>query len=152
MNWFAFGSTYEAEEARPDSFWIDRAAGNAAMRTTAGFVAGGIDPIIDEPGPPFAGIAVGAVDEDFPDMAWLFSMWVAPEARGRGLGLLLIRSVCDWAHGVGRSDVRLEVHADNAPALGLYRRAGFADAEHIPERPEPPCEVAMSRPALLTPG
>ena len=85
------------------------------------------------------------VVEDGP--AHLYSMWVAPEARGRGVGARLIAAGLDWlaAHHPGRT-LRLEVVETNLPARRLYSRCGFAvvgpnpeDAaeivmEHVPDR------------------
>lgn len=141
----AFGSTYGQEATRDNAFWIQRAADNAAGINSACFVAGptGRDGSTDR----FVGLAVGFADESIPDLAWLVSMWVAPEARGEGLGLELIDRVCGWAHSIGRTDIRLEVHADNTHARRLYDRAGFRQAEHIAGRPVPPCEIAMTKPA-----
>ncbi|MCT1436653.1 GNAT family N-acetyltransferase [Brachybacterium paraconglomeratum] len=85
------------------------------------------------------------VVEDGP--AHLYSMWVAPEARGRGVGARLITAGLDWlaAHHPGRT-LRLEVVETNLPARRLYSRCGFVvvgpnpeDAaeivmEHVPDR------------------
>lgn len=85
------------------------------------------------------------VVEDGP--AHLYSMWVAPEARGSGVGAHLITTGLDWlaAHHPGRT-LRLEVVEANFPARRLYSRRGFAvvgpnpeDAaeivmEHVPDR------------------
>lgn len=66
---------------------------------------------------------------DNPDgTAELGTLWVAPVARGQGLGEALIGSILDWA---GERAVRLEVVATNAPALELYRRNGFVDEHEI---------------------
>ncbi|QUQ64757.1 GNAT family N-acetyltransferase [Kutzneria sp. CA-103260] len=64
---------------------------------------------------------IGAADN--PDgSVELVSLWVAPPARGRGLGDALVGELLDWA---GERTVRLEVFAANVPALDLYRRNGF---------------------------
>ncbi len=59
----------------------------------------------------------------------LISMWVAPFARGRGVGDALVDAVVDWAeeHATGR--VVLLVLRDNDRARALYRRHGFLDAD-----------------------
>lgn len=60
-------------------------------------------------------------------------VWLAVDPRvwGRGIGSMLMQAVCDaadrwWAY------VRLEldVHEDHAPAIELYRRAGFEIEVH----------------------
>lgn len=55
----------------------------------------------------------------------LISMWVAPFARGRGVGDALVSVVARWAAAHGARRVVLEVFAHNGPALNLYRRNGF---------------------------
>ena len=85
------------------------------------------------------------VVEDGP--AHLYSMWVAPEARGKGVGAHLVITCIDRlaAHHPGRT-LRLEVVETNLPARRLYSRCGFVvvgpnpeDAaeivmEHVPDR------------------
>lgn len=53
----------------------------------------------------------------------LISMWVAPEARSRGVGAALVERVV--ALGAG-APVGLRVMAGNDPAIRAYERAGFA--------------------------
>lgn len=59
------------------------------------------------------------------DRVGLVSMWVAPEARGRGVGDALVAAVVDGAREDGASVVRLDVAEGNDPALALYLRHGF---------------------------
>lgn len=55
----------------------------------------------------------------------LISLWVAPAARGRGVGDAAVRAVLDWA---APREVVLSVKSANATAAALYRRHGFLDA------------------------
>ena len=55
----------------------------------------------------------------------LISMWVAPGARGRGVGDVLVRDVERWAQTIGARVLRLSVAEDNAQAAALYERHGF---------------------------
>jgi uncharacterized protein (DUF952 family)/ribosomal protein S18 acetylase RimI-like enzyme len=55
----------------------------------------------------------------------LISMWVAPVARGRGVGDRLVRAVEQWAGGTGAGVLRLAVVEGNDAADVLYRRNGF---------------------------
>ncbi|EWT03537.1 GCN5 family acetyltransferase [Intrasporangium oryzae NRRL B-24470] len=57
--------------------------------------------------------------------ATLFGMYVAPRARGRGVGEALVGAVLDEARRRGKSVVVLEVADTNAPAIALYERCGF---------------------------
>jgi GNAT superfamily N-acetyltransferase len=59
--------------------------------------------------------------------AELISMWVAPFARGVGVGAALIDAVADWARDEGRTRLQLRVVEGNERATGLYRRRGFVD-------------------------
>jgi ribosomal protein S18 acetylase RimI-like enzyme len=64
----------------------------------------------------------------------LISLWVAPGARGRGVGDVAVRAVLDWA---GRRPVELSVKIDNAAAIALYRRHGFRTvAEVLDDAPD----------------
>jgi ribosomal protein S18 acetylase RimI-like enzyme len=62
------------------------------------------------------------------DAVMVWGMWVAPEARGRGLGRSLVECVLAWARERGAPQVVLEV-TDTEPAAAaaaLYRSLGFA--------------------------
>ena len=66
----------------------------------------------------------------------LISMWVAPTARGQGVGDVAVRRVLDWALGErGADHVVLSMRTDNEPAARLYRRHGFVDIGPSPEDP-----------------
>ena len=59
------------------------------------------------------------------DWAGITDVWVAPEHRRRGLGVVVLDAMFSWAAERGASTVYLQVRADNAPALGLYATLGF---------------------------
>ncbi|MGW0707093.1 N-acetyltransferase family protein [Streptomyces sp. NPDC002643] len=59
----------------------------------------------------------------------LISLWVSEEARGRGVGDHLVRSVVRWAVERAADSLRLTVAPANEHALALYRRHGFEKAE-----------------------
>lgn len=52
---------------------------------------------------------------------------VCPEARGAGLGRMLIDTVLGDARRRGASEVFLEVRENNGPARALYEKTGFVD-------------------------
>jgi RimJ/RimL family protein N-acetyltransferase len=59
------------------------------------------------------------------DVAELISMWVAPDARGHGVGDRLVAAVQRWASRVGATRLRLSVAEGNDAARALYERCGF---------------------------
>jgi ribosomal protein S18 acetylase RimI-like enzyme len=57
---------------------------------------------------------------------YLSDLWVAPDARGNGIGAALLAAVARDAHDRWRAGfMRLAVHDDNAAARRLYERLGF---------------------------
>lgn len=59
------------------------------------------------------------------DEAELLTLAVAPEARRQGIGGTLLAEALERAAGRGAVTMYLDVAADNAAALALYRSAGF---------------------------
>jgi ribosomal protein S18 acetylase RimI-like enzyme len=53
---------------------------------------------------------------------------VLDEYRGRGIGRRLMEAAIDEAEQIGASGVVLQVHRDNARALGLYTDMGFGES------------------------
>jgi ribosomal protein S18 acetylase RimI-like enzyme len=78
----------------------------------------------------------------------LISMWVAPVARGCGVGDALIQAVVGWAQGQPSDRVILAVRAGNAPAIALYKRHGFRDAGWAspPDDPWPERRMVLALP------
>ncbi len=109
----AFGMTLAQEQGKTPEAWRTRLESPAAA-TFLG-VLDGRD----------AGLAVGSVYEGAADAAGLYAMWVAPEARGRGVGDALVGAVLRWARARGARRVLLDVGDANAPAQRLYARNGF---------------------------
>ena len=54
-------------------------------------------------------------------------MTVGAAARGTGLGRLLMQACIDQARALGAPRLYLETNSSLAPALALYRSAGFQD-------------------------
>jgi GNAT superfamily N-acetyltransferase len=110
----AFGTALAADARRPPESWRAR----LAEATAATFLActGGED----------VGMVVGAPYEGREPDAGLFAMWVAPEARGTGVGDALVRAVTGWARAAGHPRLLLDVADDNVAAIRLYARHGFA--------------------------
>lgn len=66
------------------------------------------------------------------DESEILTITVVEAARRRGIGCLLLAKGLARARMLGVRKLFLEVAVDNAPAIGLYRRAGF---EQIAMRP-----------------
>lgn len=56
---------------------------------------------------------------------YISDLWVAPDFEGRGAGTALLSAVEDVIAGRGYSTAEVEVLAENARALTLYRRLGY---------------------------
>lgn len=73
----------------------------------------------------------------------LISLWVAPDARGHGVGDEAVRAVIAWANSTyPDSAVALSVKIGNQAAQRLYRRHGFHD---FGPSPDDPAERLMHR-------
>lgn len=87
---------------------------------------------------------VSATAPDAGGTVELISMWVAPRARGRGLGDSLVRAVLRWARTQGAHRVLLCVMDANLHAKALYARHGFEDRGSLEDGSRGgPCERRM---------
>ena len=57
-------------------------------------------------------------------MAWL-SVYVAPDAQGRGIGRALVEALVEAADEAGLWTLLAGVLPENAASLAVHRRAGF---------------------------
>ena len=78
-----------------------------------------------------------APDVNVENAARIGSLWVAPEARGTGVGESLIDAVVEWARSGGFVELHLEVSDDNGSAIALYRRRGFEPTGAVGTLPPP---------------
>ena len=85
------------------------------------------------------------VPGEVPGRAELISMWVAPEARRRGVARAVISAIAAWA--TGSFDVLgLTVMPDNVDARTVYERNGFVlSDEPGPTLPDGRHELVMVR-------
>jgi len=60
------------------------------------------------------------------ELAGIYDVVTAEDARGRGYATLACVSLLSWAWQHGAHVAYLQVGADNAPALAIYRKLGFA--------------------------
>lgn len=108
----AFSATLDEERARPPSFWQQRLAASDAHTL---LVARGDEDL----GTAVLSTPVGSDD------AWLYAVWVAPAARGLGVGDALLEEATRRARGKRRARLCLDVGDRNAHARALYERHGF---------------------------
>jgi ribosomal protein S18 acetylase RimI-like enzyme len=113
----AFGSVLVNEQALGEAAWRAKLASRTQF-AACDTVSGATDP----PANSIVGTVGGYPDGDAIE---LISMWVAPAARGRGVGRALVECVIVLARGAGCREVRLAVSEGNAAAERLYARAGF---------------------------
>jgi len=136
---YAFSSWYEREIAFDDGVWAGRAA---ESDTGVVFVA-------LERGRP-VGMAGGHYRDGQPDVPEVWGVWVAPQARRRGLAGELVERVADGARENGARRLSTAVADAGAarPAAELYRALGFAGSgEREPLRPDSSAEaITMYRP------
>ena len=76
-------------------------------------------------------------------------MWVAPVARGRGVGDGLVDAVVDWARAAGYPRVVLDVGDENLPAIRLYERKGFEPTGRTRTFSEPRTHIREHERALV---
>ncbi len=61
------------------------------------------------------------------DEAELLNIGVAADQQRKGWGQAMLQAVLNWAVTRGMQRMFLEVRASNAPAIGLYRKVGYAE-------------------------
>lgn len=66
------------------------------------------------------------------DEAEILTITVSKQARGQGIGRLLMDSVLQRLHADRLASLFLEVDEENAPALALYKRLRFAEVGRRP--------------------
>jgi ribosomal protein S18 acetylase RimI-like enzyme len=59
------------------------------------------------------------------DWAGITDVWVSPDHRRQGLGVVVMAAMLDWAAERGATTAYLQVRGDNVPGLRLYDRLGF---------------------------
>jgi GNAT superfamily N-acetyltransferase len=115
----AFGSTYGEESSQVEHAWRDWAAGRWRGGDAAVFAVRRADAAV--------GTATGAEYEAEPGVAHVYAMWVAPDARGAGVGRALLEAVVGWARGRGCERLVLRVTETNGTARRFYAACGFAE-------------------------
>jgi ribosomal protein S18 acetylase RimI-like enzyme len=108
----AFASTIEEEGEKPPSFFAERIAAAAAFAAFRGAELLGVAGFYIQPGPKHA------------HKGTLWGMFVRPQARGAGVGAMLVEAVIE--HARTRVElIELTVISENGTARRLYERFGF---------------------------
>jgi ribosomal protein S18 acetylase RimI-like enzyme len=110
----AFGSTFEAENARPIEMFADRILNSETLGAFEGSEILGIAGLLENKGSKES------------HKALLVAMYVRAQARNRGVGRRLVEAVIE----VARRRVELlhlTVVSDNQPARRLYAGLGFVE-------------------------
>jgi len=120
----AFASSYEDEKDRTLEQVQEHLLRSSSTATFGGFEANELVGVV----------AVGReLRANERHMAFIRSMYVAPDARGKGLGRQLLdaalKHVLLW-HGV--EQVKLSVTAGNESAVHLYQSVGFVEVGRVP--------------------
>ena len=116
----AFGSTYGEEWSNTERAWRDWAAGRWRGGAAAVFAGRAEDGSA-------VGTAMGAEYDAEPGIGHVYAMWVAPDARGAGVGRALLEEVADWARHRGCDRLVLRVTETNEAARRFYAACGFAE-------------------------
>jgi GNAT superfamily N-acetyltransferase len=132
----AFASTYAEQMKLGEAHWRQRVAGGGVFLAWIPEVRA-CEPI---------GMARGY--QAAPGTVELISMFVRPQARGRGVGEALIDVVIGWARERDATSVHLWVTETNKHARLLYERCGFSLTGERQPLPSNPAigEVGMTRP------
>ena len=123
MRWREWGDEPGREEL---SWWVDVTAAEAGQRgLPVTWVA------VDEGGEAAGAVGLGEFDiaERRDRSPWVLGMVVWSASRGRGVGRLLLSRLEQYAAGQGFPRVWV---ATGDPAVGFYRRCGWAEAERLP--------------------
>jgi GNAT superfamily N-acetyltransferase len=136
------GDAVEIVEVAPDSadaeHCLARYYGEIAARFDGGFEPDRSSaPTLDAFAPPGgtflvmrlddAPVGCGGFKRDTQEAAYLKRMWVAPEARGLGLGKRLLEALEEKARALGYRKVRLETERSLTEAQQLYRSSGYVE-------------------------
>jgi ribosomal protein S18 acetylase RimI-like enzyme len=113
-----------------------RLLGVAGFKTLDGALVGGdyrdMARIYGHPGALWRLAVLALLSRDTENARFLMDgIFVAPEARGRGVGTRLLDAIAEEARARGYREVRLDVVDDNLRARALYERKGYrAVARH----------------------
>lgn len=73
-------------------------------------------------------------------------MYVAPEARGLGLGSAILQAIEQRARQLGLGELKLETGTAQPEALGLYRAAGYRPCAAFADYRPSPLNLFLAKP------
>ena len=76
-------------------------------------------------------LACGSVKLIAPGVGWLRRMWVAPSARGLGMGRRILGALEAEAQSLGVTTLRLDTNRSLTEAIQLYRSSGYRAVERF---------------------
>jgi ribosomal protein S18 acetylase RimI-like enzyme len=74
-------------------------------------------------------------DQAGKSLAFVFDLWVRPDARGRGLGRAAMLALEAEARSLGLDRIRLNVFGHNDVARNLYRSLGYEELSVLMGKP-----------------
>lgn len=80
-------------------------------------------------------VGCGALKSSSADIGSIKRMWVAEDARGRGLGRRILSELEDQARQMGLTTLQLETNDSLAEAIRLYRIAGYHEVSPFNDDP-----------------
>ena len=113
----AYGSILDLEAALSDEEWTERLGRGVHSASEL--------PIMAECDGTPCGLAWVRLDDNAPDAAHLYQMWVAADQRRQGVGRALVDAAAAWARVMGARQLELDVTSNNEAAIRLYEGAGF---------------------------
>lgn len=119
----AFGTKFDTAKTWSDDNWISQVQ---KMNTFLAMIQGND-----------VGVIRLVKDEEDLDVAWLISMWVAPEARGKKVASKLLDFVIDFAKKDQIKVLKLDVVDSNIAAIALYEHYGFLENGVTSKLPTP---------------
>ena len=90
-------------------------------------------------------LACGALRYLYAERAEVKRMFVAPPARGRGLGTRVLRALEEGARSDGRRELILEPGVRQTEAVRLYERAGYRRIANYPPYERMPESLCFAR-------
>ncbi|WP_028767698.1 GNAT family N-acetyltransferase [Shewanella fidelis] len=113
----SFGSSYEKEFCFSRDEWASRLDLDNMVESAL--------PLIAELNGVAVGLAWGIQHNPQDKTAHIYQMWVSPNARGQGVGSLLLKNIIAWSNELNLDYVSLAVTTINKTAVELYKAYGF---------------------------